>query len=460
MREVTLKQVAAWIGGTVEPRFENIVISSFCHDSREAVTGTLFFALVANADGHNFIESALNNGAVAAVISHPIDIPCPVIMVADTHQALMDAAREYKRSLNCKTVAITGSVGKTTTRTMITALLAKKYRTSCTYKNYNNDIGLPITIGKSAPDCEMLVLEMGMNHFGEISKLTQIGRPDIVVITNIGSMHIENLGSREGILQAKLEILEGLSEDGVAIFNGDEPLLWNLHDQKRCNTEYFGIDREECELRATDVQLCGSSSHFRIIGKGYDFPVELAIPGLHNVYNAVSAIHVALLCDVTVADIQETLKGFVNTSQRQQTFFWNNLTIIDDTYNAGPESMEAALQVLGDTTGTTDRFRRIAVLGDMLELGNHASGEHHRIGRIAAYKADIILTYGKDSAKIVRGAITGGIGQRNAMNFDTHEALVNTLKNRVRPGDVLLFKGSHGMRMDLVLKAFMEQSDS
>lgn len=457
MKPTTLKDIASWCGGTVAPEYEHITVNSLCHDSREVEPGALFFALEGQTDGHRFVPAAQNAGAAAAVCNRALELDFPVVLVPDTRKAIRDVAAGYRRTLDCQTIAITGSVGKTTTRTMVSELLGQTYKTSSTIKNYNNDIGLPVTIGKSAPDCEMLVLEMGMNHFGEMRVLTAIGQPDLVVITNIGSMHIENLGSREGILKAKLEILEGLRPGGIAVFNGDEPLLWGLREQESCRKIYFGLDNPDCELRALDVELHETKSRFRIVGLGYDFPVEIPMNGIHNVHNATAAITVALLMKVPVEKIQKAMATFQNTSQRQQTMHWNGFTLIDDTYNAGPESMEAALRVLGDTSGSGEKFRRIAVLGDMLELGNHASAEHHRIGRVAALKADMLLTYGELSEKMVRGAITGGMTQRNAMNFATREELVNVLKNRAKPGDVLLFKGSHGMHIEEVLKGFMEQ---
>lgn len=456
MRPTTLKQIADWCGGSVDKAFEQVTVNSLCHDTREAEAGTLFFALQGSSDGHKFVADAKAAGAAAAVCSHDIDVELPIVMVNDTHQALQDIASAYKQTLDCTTVAITGSVGKTTTRTMISALLEKTYNTFGTVKNYNNDIGLPVTLGKTNPDCEMLVLEMGMNHFGEMRVLTSIGHPDAVVITNIGSMHIENLGSREGILKAKLEILEGLRPGGVCFFNGDEPMLWDLKAKNENRTWYFGVENPGCDLRAEEIELLEGKSRFRVVGVGHDFPVELSVGGLHNVHNALGAIAVALYYQVPEAVIQEAMAHYVNTSQRQQTIHWNGYTIIDDTYNAGPESTEAALRVLKDTSGSGEQFRHIAVLGDMLELGNHSSAEHHRIGRVAAYKADLILTYGPLSIHTVQGAVTGGISQRNAMNFTNAEELVNVLKSRAKPGDVLLFKGSHGMHMEELVKLFMQ----
>lgn len=456
MKATTLRQIAQWCGGIVEPEYQNVTVNSLCHDSRETEAGALFFALTGTNDGHNFVAAAKAAGAAAAVVSKAVDIELPLVVVEDTRKALRDIAASYKETLPCKTVAITGSVGKTTTRTMIMALLEKSYRTCGTVKNYNNDIGLPVTIGKVNPDCERLVLEMGMNHFGEMRQLTAIGRPDTVVITNIGSMHIENLGSREGILKAKLEILEGMHPSGTCFFNGDEPLLWNLRESNPRKIWYFGIENEACDIRAVDVQLLEGKSTFRVQGLGYDFPVELAVGGFHNVHNALAAISVAMHYQVPAEKIQAAMREYVNTSQRQQTIHWKDYTIIDDTYNAGPESTEAALRVLKDTHGTGEKTRHIAVLGDMLELGNHSSAEHYRIGRVAAYKADLVLTYGPLSIHTVHGAMTGGMKKRNAMNFLSQEELLNVLRSRAKPGDVLLFKGSHGMHMEEVLKQFMK----
>ena len=456
MKPTTLKEIAQWCGGSLEPRFEAVTVNSLCHDSREIQAGALFFALAGEHDGHAFVAAAKAAGAAAAVVTHPVEVELPAIMVADTRKAMGDIARAYKETLSCKTVAITGSVGKTTSRTMLMALLAQRYKTCGTVKNYNNDIGLPVTIGKVNPDCEMLVLEMGMNHFGEMRQLTAIGRPDTVLITNIGSMHIENLGSREGILKAKLEILEGLHPGGVCFFNGDEPLLWNLRETNREKTWYFGIENQASDIRATDIRLMEGKSSFRVQGMGQDFQVELAVGGLHNVHNALGAISVALYYQVPVEKIQEAMSRYVNTSQRQQTIHWKGYTIIDDTYNAGPESTEAALRVLKDTSGSGEKSKHIAVLGDMLELGNHSSAEHYRIGRVAAYKSDLLLTYGPEALHMVQGAITGGMSQRSAMNFLSQEELLNALRNRAKPGDVLLFKGSHGMHMETLLKEFMQ----
>ncbi|MDD6022632.1 MAG: UDP-N-acetylmuramoyl-tripeptide--D-alanyl-D-alanine ligase [Oscillospiraceae bacterium] len=456
MRATTLKEIAQWCGGTVNPDFATVQVTSLCHDSREALPGTLFFALEGQTDGHRFVSAAKEQGAEAAVVSRALDMDFPLVIVQDTRKALVDIASHYRDTMTCTTIAITGSVGKTTTRAMTMQILGGRYKTSGTIKNYNNDIGLPITIGKSAADCEMLVLEMGMNHFGELRKLSAIGKPDLAVITNIGSMHIENLGSREGILQAKLEILEGLKPDGLALFNGDEPMLWNLRGKQDCKKLYFGIENSAADICAENIETTDRGSSFTVRGLGKEFSVEVPVSGKHNVYNALAAVSVAMLCEVPEDVIRVRLAAFENAEQRQVIYEKKGFVIIDDTYNAGPESVTAALNVLENTHGLRDGCRHIAVLGDMLELGNHSSAEHHKIGRIAAYKADLLFTYGPDSEKTVCGAITGGMAQRSAIHFSDQAELVNTLKSRAKPGDVLLFKGSHGMHMEQALKMFLE----
>ncbi|MBO6054031.1 MAG: UDP-N-acetylmuramoyl-tripeptide--D-alanyl-D-alanine ligase, partial [Oscillospiraceae bacterium] len=300
---------------------------------------------------------------------------------------------------------------------------------------------------------EYLVLELGMNHFGEMRELTAVAKPDLVVITNIGSMHIEHLGSREGILQAKLEILEGLRPGGTAVFNGDEPLLWGLHNIQADRIIYFGMENDKCDIRAKNLETPEGGIRFTIEGLGQHFDVYVPMEGRHSTQNATAAAAVAVCCNVLPANIQTALSRFQNTDMRQKTYEAKGYTIIDDCYNAGPESMEAAILVLGDKKV---RGRRIAVLGDMLELGDRSAAEHYRIGRIAANKTDMILAYGPNAERIISGAMTGGMKNNQAMCFDTQEEMVNALVSRARPGDVLLFKGSRGMRMEKALELFLE----
>ena len=455
MIEKNLAQVAQWCGGAVSEQFKEIVIHGVTTDSRNVQKGQLFVPLRgANFDGHDYIQAALDAGAAAVLSERQLDASVPAVYVDDTLDAFGKLAAGYRMSLNAKVVAITGSVGKTTTKEMLAGILATTYRVWKTKENHNNNIGLPETILAAPEDTEFLVLELGMNHFGEMSHLTAIAKPDTVVITNIGTMHIEHLGSREGILRAKLEILEGLRRDGTAVFCGDEPLLWGLQKVQASQILYFGMVNDRCDIFARNVETVSGGIRFSIDGLGKHFDVYVPAEGQHTVRNALAAAAVALSCGVRPTAIQHALSEFENTGMRQRTYEAKGYTIIDDCYNAGPESMEAAILVLGDrkTEG-----RKIAVLGDMLELGDRATAEHYRIGRIAANKTNMIFAYGINADRVVSGAITGGMNSQNAYSFDSREELVNALISRARPGDVLLFKGSRGMKMEKILEMFLEK---
>ena len=454
MKELTLKQIADWCGGKVSARFEHLRVSRMQSDSRKVRSGDLFVALKgAKADGHDFAETAINHGAVAALVSRPISEKLPSIEVEDTLRAYGEIAAGYRKLTGVKVVGITGSVGKTTTKEMTASVLEAAYHTAKTEGNHNNNLGLPMTIMDMPENTEVAVLEMGMNHSGEMEYLSSIARPDLAIITNIGTMHIEHLGTREGILQAKLEIMRGMLDDGVGVFNGDEPLLWNIRAIGKHKKYYYGIENHACDVTATDIVELDDGVRFVVHGFGQQFELFVPMLGRHAVYNALAATTVGLLLGVKPEQIQARFSSFHNTGMRQKIYVKNGVTIIEDCYNAGPESTEAALDVLA---GIKTDGRRIAVLGDMLELGNRSAAEHYRIGRLAVGKADLLLTYGEHSVRTLTGAITGGMNPKNTDHFDTHEDMAHMLKMRVSEGDVVLFKGSRGMRMEKVLQLFLD----
>ena len=456
MKELTLRQIADWCGGTVAPEYASIVVSGMESDSRKIEVGDLFVALRGErVDGFDFIPSAKTLGAAAALVSRETEeLPC--ILVPDTLKAYGAIARHYREETGVKVVGITGSVGKTTTKEMIAGVLARDFQLFKSEGNHNNDIGLPMTIMDMPENTELLVAEMGTNHPGEIAYLSEIAQPDYAVITNIGIAHIEYLGSREGILREKLDILRSSLKNTVGIFNGDEPLLWNVRDKGTHKKYYFGIDNPSCDVVASGIQELDDGMRFHVSGFHHEFELFVPALGRHMVYNALAAATVGLAMGVKPETIQNELSIFRNTGMRQKIYEKNGMTIIEDCYNAGPESTEAALGVLASvkTSG-----KRIAVLGDMLELGNRSSAEHYRIGRIAAQKADLLLTYGAHSVRTVTGAITGGMSPKNAEHFDTHEDLVRMLKMRAGEADVILFKGSRGMKMERVLQMFLDDHE-
>lgn len=450
MGRITLQQAAQWCGGQINAKYKDVTFLGANNDTRKIEEGQLFVALQGARDGHDFIPAALEKG-VGAVLCTRCDGDYPAIIVPDTRKALGDIAKHERLRLGMKVVGITGSVGKTTTKEMVAAVLGSTYRVRKTPVNHNNDIGMPMAILSMPEDTEVAVLEMGMNHFGEIAYLSAIAKPDVAVIVNIGTMHIEHLGSIEGILQAKLEILEGMADGGKIILNGDDPLLWNLHKTIPQAT-YFGVQNTACGVLGKDVEGNASLLRFRTRCADKEFPVELALEGEHYVPDALAAITVGLELKVEPDKIRHALAHFQNAAGRQEIFPAGEYTIIKDCYNAGPESMAAALAVLHGKPG-----RRVAVLGDMLELGTCTQAEHYKIGRIAAEKADVVLAYGPNSTRVLKGAITGGMTDKRARAFDDRDKLVEVLKQIAKPGDVFLFKGSRGMQMELVLEQFLHE---
>lgn len=449
MANITLRQAAEWCGGKVDEKYEEVTFLGASNDSRNLRPGQLFVVLQSTRDGHDFIPGAIERGAAACLCSRRVG-DYPAIYVEDPRKALGDIAREELKRIGAKVVAVTGSVGKSTTKEMIAAALEGVYRVAKTPANHNNDIGMPMAILAMPLDTEVAVLEMGMNHFGEIAYLSSIGHPDVAVIVNIGTAHIEFLGSQEGIRSAKMEIVRGMNEKGMLLLNGDDTLLRNLEQKPLQRVTYFGKG-EDCDVRAYDVRQEGQYLRFRAEAGKLSIPVELMLEGEHYVSDALAAVSVALKLMVPTEKIGENLSHFHNLSGRQEIFQAGGYTIIKDCYNAGPESMAAALNVLGNREG-----RKIAVLGDMLELGDCTQAEHYRIGRIAAEKADLVFAYGSYAARVKDGTITGGMPENRGMAFESQDELLAALKRMVKPGDVLLFKASRGMHLERVLEAFLK----
>jgi len=449
MANITLRQAAAWCGGTVEEKYADVEFFGANNDTRVLKPGQLFIVLQGSRDGHDFIPAAMEKGAAAVLCSKKVG-DYPAIYVEDPRKALGDIARQELQRIKAKVVAVTGSVGKSTTKEMIAAVLSSTFRVSKTPANHNNDIGMPMAILAMPLDTEVAVLEMGMNHFREIAYLSNIAHPDVAVIINIGTMHIEYLGSQLGIRQAKMEIVEGMSPNSMLLLNGDDTLLRYLDQKPQQRITYFGSS-EGCDVQAFDICQDGDKLRFRVEAGKLSFPIELELEGEHYVGDAMAAVTVGLKLAVPSERIVERLAAFRNMSGRQEIFQAGEYTIIKDCYNAGPESMAAALGVLGNRPG-----RRIAVLGDMLELGDCAQAEHYKVGRIAAEKADMVFAYGPHAGRVIDGTLTGGMPETMGRAFEDREELAQHLKRSVKPGDVLLFKASRGMHLELVLDAFLK----
>jgi len=388
-------------------------------------------------------------GASAVISERVMDVPegCALLLVENARLALGDIARWYRSTLDMKVVGITGSVGKTSTKEFVYAVLSRKYKCYKTQLNFNNDLGLPLTVLSIEPDCECAVLEMGMNHFGEIDYLTKIARPDVAIITNIGVAHIEFLGSRENILKAKLEILAGMKKGSPVIVNGDEPLLYN--EKKEAMAEYkpycYGIKNEAVDLSASGITKTEDGMSFDVSGLE-NLSARIFAPGSHNVQNALAAICAGHILGLTTEEIKAGLTDYAQIEKRLNFVKCKYVTLIDDTYNANPDSMRAAIAVLMESPGK----RKIAVLGDMLELGSYAQEAHIGLASdIIDMKVDAVFLKG-DKTRFTLERLSGKI--KDAFFFEDDETLVSKLREYSREGDLILVKGSHGMKMENILK--------
>ena len=392
--------------------------------------------------------------AVVEYIPDGCTIPC--VVVNNTTEALGKFARSYKNIFQPLTLAVTGSVGKTTTKQFISSVLAMKYNANVTKGNFNNEIGLPLTVLNLNGDHNALLLEMGMNHKGEISYLSRIAEPDIAVITNIGSSHLENLGSREGIRDAKAEIIHGMRKGGILILNGDEPLLADLPAEGLTKI-YIGMENENAAYSAKNIRTEESGMVFDIAFHGTDFlrGVRINAIGKHNIYNALIGAVCGLLLGVSEENIRKGLLEFVSADMRQSISEKNGMTLIEDCYNASPESMRAGLDVLLHTASTR-KLRPVAVLGDMRELGSISEQAHKTVGAYAA-KVGIhkLITFGTSASKIAVGAKEAGMSAENILMIEDTEHAENAaclLKNVLQEGDAVLFKASRAVALERLIR--------
>ncbi len=443
----TLREAAQALGCNGD-RYGSEEVGGVVIDSREAGEGSLFFAIKGDKfDGHDFVKGVLQKGALAAVCERvPEGAPEEkILLVEDTRRAFLALAGFYRAKFNIPVVGLTGSVGKTTTKEMIAAVLSQKYRTLATEGNLNNEIGLPKMCFRLDESYEAAVLEMGMSGFGEISRLTRTARPTIGVITNIGVSHIEKLGSQKGILKAKMEILEGMDPTAPLVINGDDSLL-NAGVCGLTNPVLkFGIDCEDADCRAVDVIQTDEGMSFTIEYRGGAYKAELPAVGMHNVYNACAAFVCGMLAGVSPEEAVRGLAEYSPSGMRQRIVHKNGVTVIEDCYNASPDSVKASLNVLANCKCR----RRIAVLGDMKELGEYSYTAHTSCGAFAAEKsADVLLACGPESAGYIEGA-NGRIPC--ALHFSQKSDLSAALCAIVRDGDAVLVKGSRAMKLEDVI---------
>ena len=441
------KDIAFFANGRLNKNTDEKILN-ITTDTREIKKGSLFIALKGeNFDGHSFLEEAFKKGAAAAVseIESELCDKYPIILVDSTYKALLDIAKGYRQSLDLKAVAVTGSVGKTTTKDMIYEVLKTEYQTYKTQGNLNNHIGVPKTIFSLDENTKMAVIEMGMNHFNEISPLTKTALPDMAVITGIGVSHIENLGSRENILKAKLEVLEGMNKNAPVIINSDNDLLGEIKALDEHKIIRCAVYDNTADVKAENLKETDGKSQFEVFYKGQKlFDATLNVMGEHNVIDALLAVAVGINAGIDAENIKKGLYNFTPSGMRQIITVKNNITFIEDCYNASPDSMRASLLVLSKHSG-----RKIAVLGDMFELGEHAKAAHLEVAEFAKNKCDVLFTCGENS-KLMHNVFKEA--QKESFHFENKEKLSKALLETLKEGDSVLFKASHGMHFEKIIE--------
>jgi UDP-N-acetylmuramoyl-tripeptide--D-alanyl-D-alanine ligase len=426
------------------------IVPGWSIDSRTLNAGECFFALRGPLhDGHDFIEAAVEKGAALVIVERPVDVKVPQLVVPDTLLALQQLGQKARECWGGVVVGVTGSAGKTTTKDAIASLLAVTYRTGRTIGNYNNQFGLPLSILRLPDDCRVAVLELGMNHAGEIRQLAKIAKPGIGVVTNVGWAHTEFFGDGiEGVARAKRELVEELPPDGTAILNADDPRVREFCRIHPGRSILFGFSLS-AEVRADDLRLGATGARFRCLGVEFEAPVA----GRHGVSNVLAAIAVARAMNISADRLVDAVRTLATGKMRGERFDQGGATFINDCYNANPEAMRSMLETLRSTPAQ----RHIAVLGEMLELGREAEALHRGVGQFAAEQGiDAIIGIRGAARFMVEEARQAGMSGSAAVFFDSPEEAGNFLRNRIRPGDAILFKGSRGVQVEKALERALE----
>ena len=424
-------------------------------DSREVRPGCIFVAFPGEKfDGHDFAAKALAEGAEYVVLNHPVEgVPAEkTVLCPDSYRAMMTMGANYRSQFHPKVVGVTGSVGKTTTKQMTYAAIAGFGSTIKTEGNQNNELGLPRTLFRIGKETEYAVVEMGMSHLGEIERLSQCARPDAGIITCIGVSHIGNLGSRENICRAKLEICAGLKNGAPLVLNGDDPFLRKAKLPGHVRPIWFSLGDEDADVCALNIRQEGDGMTFTL-EDGEEDTTEVHIPamGRHNVANALAAYAAATRLGLSAKKVIAGLEQFQQTGMRQKVVHSKGVDVIEDCYNANPDSMKAALAMFREYPCK----RRFALLGDMLELGEMSGPAHAEAGRQAAeYGVDVLLCYGPESARMAEAASAAGV---KAAHVASYREAADALLSQMQPGDALLVKASRGMALEKALEIFYNE---
>lgn len=456
MPTLTMRELAEMTGGEVVQN-PDVVVSSVVIDSREVKPDSVFFAIKGDRlDGHQFIPQALQTARGAVVATVPSSVPSDkgVVRVRDTTKALQELARSIRKRYRFLLIGVTGSAGKTTTKEMIATLAGTERRTWKSWGNFNNLIGCPLCIDNTPDDAEVVVSEMAMNHKGEIAELAGLTRPDVGVYTNIGPVHIEFFGTVEKIAEAKRELLENLAPNGTVILNVDNEYVMNISRGFAGKKVTYGIDHA-ADFRATNISERGLlGTRFDIDGRTF----ELALPGRHNLENLMAAIATARAIGISWEGIERGVLELKPAYHRGVVVPWRGATIYDDSYNSNPYAVSRALSLLqqADVQG-----RRIAVLGDMLELGDRELEYHYEAGRGIPSDVDVVIGVGRRSEALLDGARHAGFTAERLYHFEDAQGATDFLENFIRPGDLVLIKASRGIGLDRIVTNLMaRQTDN
>ncbi len=463
MKQITPAKLATVCNGIYygSEKVKDTEISSITIDSRNITTGGLFIAIKgARTDGNKFILDMYNAGAacciselepadafsISAGSSRGILQEKAFIQVESCYQALKDIAGYYRTVCGARIIGITGSVGKTTTKEMIASVLSEHFNTLKTQGNYNNEVGVPLTLFRLREEHEIAVVEMGISEFGEMTRLSQIARPDICVITNIGQCHLETLGDRNGVLRAKTEIFSYMQENGTVYLNGDDDKLKQIKEVNGKKPVYYGLDKT-CDVFADNIINDGLNGvYFDAVTSGSRIPVHVAVPGIHMVSDALASVAIATGLGMKAEEIATGISKFTPVGGHSNIIKTDKFIIMDDCYNANPVSMKAAIDVLASARG-----RKVAIIGDMFELGTNEKMLHYDIGAYAVKKdIDCIVCAGTLAKQYVAGALAID-GNHNVLYYENTEKALDMIKSIVKKGDSILIKASHAMEFEKIV---------
>lgn len=453
MKKLTIKSIADVCDGKllgIDEETQNplidIEVSGIVTDNRKVTEKSVFVAIKGNrVDGHSFIEDAFAKGAIGVISEKELDMERPYILVRDSLAAIKKIAKFYRENLDIKVVGVTGSVGKTSTKEIIHAVLSEKYNTLKTEGNFNNELGLPLTVFRLREEHEIAVLEMGISNFGEMTRLSEIAKPDVAVITNIGLCHLENLGSRDGILKAKTEMFKNIKDDATIILNGDDDKLITINEYNGIKPVFYGMNNTGLPVFADNVAPKGIKGIACDLHYGEDIiSVMINIPGIHMVYNALAALCVGKSFGLSNEEIKRGIEKLKPVQGRNNIIETEKYTVIDDCYNANPVSMKASIDVLefADT-------RKVAILGDMFELGVNEEKLHQGIGQYLCDKnIDVIIFIGK----LMKNAYDALDNSREKYYFENIEDFIEKKSGIINEKDTILVKASHGMNFVKIIE--------